>query len=245
MKYATDAQLNYQHYRSFCAFVSNIGYVSESKLFSVWYKSPAKQVWNSPTKETNPWDNMTAGKLAYHCLHHLSVRESVIVLAAWYVKNGREKAAVDHFQDIKAKVEHVRHKKRFYFDEREGLKRHENRMRSQEIRNREREEAGRLPRLKAIQVYRALPESHNAVGDDLNDWSYNEERTGTVQGLMTKFNVTKKSIEAHLSRLVTDNLVRRNSDGIFYRQNESIRWDQVYGWTTQEQLRDFLKPYSK
>jgi len=184
---------------------------------------------------------MTAGKLAYHCLHHLSVEETVIVLTAWYVKNGREKAAVDHFQDIEGKVKHIRHKKRFYFDEREGLKRHENRTRLQEWRNKKREESGRMRRLTAIQVYETLPASCNAVGDDLNDWSYNQERTGTVQGLMTKLNATRKSIDSHIARLVSENLVRRNSDGIFYRQNENVRWDRVQGWTTQEALRDFLK----
>ena len=235
MKYNLENQLNYQHFQSFRAYVLSVGTISDSKLYAVWYKSPAKNIWKRPISEVNPWDNMQGGTLAYHCLHHMTVKETVIVLVAWYVRNGMERAADEYFDDLLAKVEHIRlkGKRRHYFSEREESKRNSDRNRLVKWRNKKRQEAGLKPRLKSNQVYEMLPMTRNSVGDDLNAWVDNEDRIGTVQGLMSKFNASRKSIECHLDRLQSAGMVRKLSDGIFFRQSDYVRWDRHLGWNVQ------------
>lgn len=231
----------YDEFRAACLEVWPI---PESQLYSLWFHSPIRKTWRNQPTESNPWDDKSTGRIVYHCLHFLTIPKSVTVVAAWYLLHG-VMLSDDHvdalIEMVKYKREHGRSKRRLDGLQRKRQAEHAETMRRS--RERQRIAKGRRKRLRASTVYEMLPESVDGTGDDLNVWSFNQDRTGTISDVIVKCGIEyKKAVSNAIQNLEAKDAIRKNSVGVWFRLRDP--WNSVWK-VPLRQKRVYKRPFLK
>jgi hypothetical protein len=203
---------------------------ARSRLHSLWHFSSLSRYWKKKPELSRLKKGETvaelqpAERIAYFTLlKGFAVNETVAVVLAWFAHHDVE-LTTEQMDQIEAMV----FGKSKYGKSAKAIRaatrtrREKNTQKVGAWRDAKRKKEGGEPRLSRNHVYSLLPKTRNGKGDDLDDWTDNQERypDGTLEYLAQVLGFDKEAVRSHLRRLEEKGWIRKTSEGTYFRQTE-------------------------